>query len=655
MVNLNIRIFWIHLLWFNLIWAQQDVQQQDQAPIENENEVKKVEPIFQTIYQDVAGNEIEKPLSPPIIQDALIQNDDLITRITAENFASFVNDNDLVLLQFTIAKCPHSKMILPELWQAAVNLKPHGIKVGQIDCDKDDYICSELKISYYPTFKIFKNKKMIHSNKVEYDRSANGLTNYMLTQIGNSIREISNDQQLKDILNENPDQFVVVENGIPALNQTFNSLANELFQSHIFVSYPKKLEIENDETSFNKTLPEFKEEILLYTPFNITNNEVRGEPLYFQGNFTEIFESSSKFNSWLKYAPLPNYSEVNIASFKSYIESKLPLGHFFYVNETEFNQTKPFFEGLGEKYKGQINFIALNARIYFKQVKYLNLLHQFPVFGILDIENNLKYGTKQMPMDEYLKLTEFPKLNITEVEELVESFANGTAVPNIKSEEIPEVQDTNVTRLVAHTHDDFINNNNKDVLVRYFADWDMHSKKTTEMFIELSDFFAATNDYNEKIALAEIDASANDLINVNVGSYPTFILYPAGFNTETDSGIVLIGPKTPKYIINLIRKNGTFDIDAREEYLQLHPEERENFYSDIDLTDLSKNSNADDVVVEDNVVTDENIEANLEEKRYEQVAENSFGETNQVEQEVVQEIITENDDQIVEKPKHDEL
>lgn len=638
MLCLNLKTVTVLLFWLKIIWAQQIVDQEQQQQQQQQVEVKADElpiedeqPQVKTIYKDSDGNIIENPSTFPESYDALVHNDDLITRLTAENFASFINGNDLVLLEFTIPKCPHSKMILPEIWQAAANLKPHDIKVGQINCEVDEYICSELKISYYPTFKIFKNKKMVHSNKVEYDRSSRGLTDYMLTQIGNSVRDVSNDQELNEILTENPDQSVVVEKGIPDLNNTFATLANELFQSHIFVSYHNQSEIE---TASNTTMPVIEKELLLYQPFNVTNDETRLDPLSFQGNFTELVDGTSTLNSWLKYAPLPNYAEVDPSSFKQYIESQLPLGHFFYINQTEFNETKPFFEELGAKYKGKMNFIALNARIYFKQVKYLNLLHQFPVFGILDITNNLKYGTKQMPMDDYLKLTEFPHLNITEVNELVEKFINGTAEPNIKTEDIPEVQEGRVTKLVALTHDDFINNNEKDILVRYYAEWDMHSKKTTEMFHELGEFFSTTNDYNEKISFAEIDASANDLINVNINSYPTFVLYPAGFNVENDSGIILVGPKNPKYIINLIRNNGTFGIDAREDYLQLHPDERENFYNDVDLTNL--NNNKEDEAA-DAVIPVEN-DLNVEEQPL-----------------VPQDVITEDKQEIVQEANHDEL
>ena len=144
------------------------------------------------------------------------ENNSNITKITAETFAGFITTKDLILAEFVIPKCPHSQMLLPDLEQVATELKPHGIDVIQINCEEEDYICSELKVSYFPTLRVFKNHRLAHSMNVENDKSVQGLVNYMLAQNQCTVMDVNSKEELDSIL-INPDyanEFIVVNNGI---------------------------------------------------------------------------------------------------------------------------------------------------------------------------------------------------------------------------------------------------------------------------------------------------------------------------------------------------------------------------------------------------------------------------------------------------------
>lgn len=515
------------------------------------------------------------------------ENNTNITKITTDTFAEFIISKDLILAEFTVPKCPHSKMLLPDLEQVATILKPRGIEVIQINCEEDDYICSELKVSYFPTLRVFKNHRLLHSINVENDKSVDGLVSYMLAQDECSVLTANNKDELNQILIDPDisDQYIVVNNGIYELNATVSHLANQLFNSHIFVNYRVNLTDTNSDTHDNNTFLPYQ--IGLYKPFNHVNETSRGGPVVFEGNLTTMIDDSSELKSWLQYSILPPFADVKPETFKNYIDSKLPLGYYFYLTNKELEELTPFFTQLGQRYRGKINFIGLDAKVYHSHVKYLNMREQFPLFGIHDMINNRKYGIKQMPAEEYRLITSLPILNQTEVETLVEDFINGVAEPIIKSEEIPTEQNSNVFKLVAKTHDDIVLDNDKDVLVRYYAPFDIRNKKGNEDFHKVADVFASNEELNSKVLFADINMQANDIASFAIYNYPTIILYPSGNDTTP---ITLSGPKTPIQLLKFLKNNGTHHADGFKLYLKNYPAEKVDMDTDEEEQEEKLNS-----------------------------------------------------------------
>lgn len=515
------------------------------------------------------------------------ENNTNITKITTDTFAECITSKDLILAEFTVPNCPHSKMLLPDLEQVATILKPRGIEVIQINCEEDDYICSELKVTYFPTLRVFKNHRLVHSMDVEKDKSVDGLVSYMLAQNECSILTANNRDELNQILIDEDisDEYVVVNNGLYELNETVSYLANQLFNSHIFVNYRVDSMNNNTNTHDNNTFLPYK--VGLYKPFNPANVTSRGEPIVFEGNLTAIVEDSSEFKSWLQYSILPLFADVKPETFKNYIDSKLPLGYYFYLTNKELEELTPFFTQLGQKYKGKINFIGLDAKVYHSHVKYLNMREQFPLFGIHDMINNRKYGIKQMPAEEYKLITSLPILNQTEVVTLVEDFINGVAEPIIKSEEIPTEQSSNVFKLVAKTHDDIVLNNSKDVIVRYYAPFDIRNKKGNDNFHKVADVFASDEELKSKVLFADINMQANDIASFAIYSYPTIILYPSGNDTVP---ITLSGPKTPIKLMKFLKNNGTHHADGLKLYFKTYPAENVDIDTDEEEQESKLNS-----------------------------------------------------------------
>lgn len=147
-------------------------------------------------------------------------------------------------------------------------------------------------------------------------------------------------------------------------------------------------------------------------------------------------------------------------------QSGLPLAYIFAETPEEREELAKELRPLAIKHKGAVNFATIDAKAFGQHAGNLNLeVGKFPAFAIQRTDKNQKY-----PFDQTKKITE------SEISTFVEDFIAGKVEPSIKSEPIPEKNDGPVAVVVAKNYEDLVINNDKDVLLEFYAPWCGHCK-----------------------------------------------------------------------------------------------------------------------------------------------------------------------------------
>jgi protein disulfide-isomerase A1 len=172
--------------------------------------------------------------------------------------------------------------------------------------------------------------------------------------------------------------------------------------------------------------------------------------------------TSDEIVNFLNDNKVPLLDEVGQENYAVYAQSGLPLAYLF-VDQEDSNRDQLLadLKPIAKEHKGKINFVSIDAAKFADHGKALNLdPTKFPAFVIQDLEKQLKFPFSQEKA-----------LSMSAVADFANQYVAGKLEPVLKSEPIPETQDSPVYTLVGKTFDGIVFDDKKDVFIEFYAPW----------------------------------------------------------------------------------------------------------------------------------------------------------------------------------------
>ncbi|KAJ8247491.1 hypothetical protein GJAV_G00247020 [Gymnothorax javanicus] len=430
-----------------------------------------------------------------------------VLEFTDDDFDSRIGDHELILVEFFAPWCGHCKRLAPEYEAAATRLKGK-VPLAKVDCTANSNVCGKYGVSGYPTLKIFRDGE--ESGPYDGPRTADGIVSHLKKQAGPASVEIKTAAELEKFVGDRDASVVgLFADGGSTAQAEFLKAASALRESYRFAH-----------TNAEEVLDKHNivgEGILLFRPPHLSN-KFEDSSVTYTGDLT----TSAKIKKFIQENILgmcPHMTEDN----KDQLRGKDLLVAYYEVDYEKNPKGSNYWRNRVMKVaKG---FLDQGKDLAFAVANKNSFSHEVSEFGLDASSGELPVvAIRTAKGDKYVMQEEFTR-DGKALERFLQSYFDGSLKRYLKSEPIPESNDGPVKVLVAENFEEIVNDEDKDVLIEFYAPWCGHCKSLEPKYKELGE--KLMDDPN--IVIAKMDATANDVPSpYEVRGFPTIYFSPAG-------------------------------------------------------------------------------------------------------------------------------
>ena len=150
------------------------------------------------------------------------------------------------------------------------------------------------------------------------------------------------------------------------------------------------------------------------------------------------------------------------------------------------------------------------------------------------------------------------EINYENIINFIKDWEDNKLKRSLKSEKEPKNNNGNVKIVVGKSFEKEVIKNDKDVMVLFYAPWCNHCKEFIPKFEEVAKILKG----NDKLILAKMDGSANEVESVSIKGFPTILFYK-GNNKENP--VRYEGKRTTEDIVRFIKINSGNKIKVDDE------------------------------------------------------------------------------------------
>ena len=456
-------------------------------------------------------------------QEFPIEND--ITVLTETTFDKALEKYEHMLVMFYAPWCGHCKKFKPELEKAAAVLRKENLIVAKVDATAEKKLAEKYKVRGYPTVKFF--KKGVASDYTA-GRKEQDVINWVRKKSGPPTKVLKTAEEVETFQKDNEVCAIYFGNDAEQI---------KLYEGVAVGIEDFPLGVVEDEAIAKKFNAKPKS-VVLFKKFDEKRNDLE-----------TIKEKELK-------EFLDKYSQKRVGTFDDKTTEKVfgnnePAIVYFGEKGDKWDEAEKLMDKLYDKLGGKLKVIMSEIKTGMGKriAEYIGVKKEnLPSVRILDTRRDLK---------KYIMEGEINEKNILD---FIDGWEKGKLKLHLKTAEEPKDNNGDILEVVGKTFQRDVIDNDKDVMLVFYAPWCGHCKQLLPKYQEVAKKLKAKN---PKLILAKMDATENEVESVHITGFPTIKFYPG--NKKTGKPMDYSGDRTTEAIIKFLQTNAYNKLVVDEE------------------------------------------------------------------------------------------